>query len=161
MMKIYLILLVILGIFGCFALKSKEMCENSFSLFCAKIEIGKYIEELSKEDELEIFDGIISVVKNENVTENWNSKIVSELSRMYPDEPERRLDGFLTAKFLDYLKNHSIKFKLVNEKFGQERKGKIGKKGGLETLIAAGMMMKGKEYNLNNLLYNLQSHLAF
>lgn len=62
------------------------------------------------------------------------------------------MDGFLLAKLSNYLQSHTLKMKLFNadalEKLDGAaftgRKGKIGKKGGLEALLAAAMMMKGE-----------------
>lgn len=73
-----------------------------------------------------------------------------EIARSYPNDPAQRLDGFLLAKLSNYLQSHTLKMKLFDgeslekvESAFQGRKGKIGKKGGLEGLLAAAMMMKG------------------
>lgn len=56
----------------------------------------------------------------------------------------------MLAKLSNYLQSHTLKLKLSDsasleklESAFQGRKGKIGKKGGLEALLAAAMMMKG------------------
>lgn len=76
-----------------------------------------------------------------------------EITRSFPNDPTQRLDGFLLAKLSNYLQSHTLKLKLFNaeslekvESAFQGRKGKIGKKGGLEGLLAAAMMMKGNRY---------------
>lgn len=74
-----------------------------------------------------------------------------EMSRNFPNDPTQRLDGFMLAKLSNYLQSHTLKLKLFDgqslenvESAFQGRKGKIGKKGGLEGLLAAAMMMKGE-----------------
>lgn len=85
----------------------------------------------------------------------WIKIIISfrslDIARSYPNDPAQRLDGFLLAKLSNYLQSHTLKMKLFDgeslekvESAFQGRKGKIGKKGGLEGLLAAAMMMKGK-----------------
>lgn len=147
-------------------------CDGSYSLACFKKDVVSYIEKLSNLDEINILPGM-SVVKDEsaNVTKTadmvagkyimwtifqlWIKIIISfrslDIARSYPNDPAQRLDGFLLAKLSNYLQSHTLKMKLFDgeslekvESAFQGRKGKIGKKGGLEGLLAAAMMMKGK-----------------
>jgi Protein of unknown function (DUF1676) len=80
----------------------------------------------------------------------------SELARSFPNDPEKRLDGYLVAKMTSFLQTHTLRLRLMEtavvdpaDQGGRSddfsgRKGKIGKKGGLEGILAAAMMMKGE-----------------
>lgn len=77
------------------------------------------------------------------------------MARSFPNDPEKRLDGFLFAKLSNFLQSHSLRLQLLDSNSVTEarsafeaRKGKIGgKKGGLEGLLAAAMMMKGNDFS--------------
>lgn len=78
--------------------------------------------------------------------------MVTEVARSYPNDPNSRLNGYIVSKLSSFLQTHFLRLKLIDSQtmsearsaVGTGRKGKFGKKGGLEALIAAGLMMKGK-----------------
>lgn len=69
--------------------------------------------------------------------------------RSNPNDTEKRLDNYIFAKLGNFLQSHTMKIKLVDQEAVAEARAaftgrkKFGKKGGLEALLAAGMMMKG------------------
>lgn len=66
------------------------------------------------------------------------------MARSYPSDPSTRLNGYIVAKLENLLKTRFLRFRLLDDKSLVEgRKHKFGKKGGLEALVAAGVMMKG------------------
>ena len=75
-----------------------------------------------------------------------------EVARSYPNDPDARLNGYIINKINNFLQTHYLRFKLIDDHTIEEartiaetgRKEKFGKKGGMEALIAAGLMMKGK-----------------
>ncbi|XP_017130624.1 uncharacterized protein LOC108148221 [Drosophila elegans] len=119
-------------------------CEaSSFSWMCLKIEFVKIMEKLAEQEELNVLPGI-SVVKDDNATELKTSELMAEVARSYPSDPSTRLNGYIVAKLENLLKTRFLRFRLLDDKSLQEgRKHKFGKKGGLEALVAAGVMMKG------------------
>ncbi|EDW84598.1 uncharacterized protein Dwil_GK13048 [Drosophila willistoni] len=123
---------------------SMNECEISpFSWMCLKIEIVKIMEKLAEQQELNVLPGV-SVVKDENATELKTSELMAEVARSYPSDPNTRLNGYILAKMENLLKTRYLRFRLLDDKSLVEgRKHKFGKKGGLEALLAAGVMMKG------------------
>ncbi|EAT45782.1 AAEL002961-PA [Aedes aegypti] len=130
--------------------KSK-LCANSYSVSCLKMEIVSFLERLSDQNEYSVLSGV-SVVRDANVNVTKTADIISEVSRIFPTDPNKRLDEFLIIKLNDYLKSHSLRLKLMDKEavskarelfVGRKGGSKLGKKGGLETMIAAAMMMKG------------------
>ncbi|KAH8294722.1 hypothetical protein KR018_002190 [Drosophila ironensis] len=119
-------------------------CEaSSFSWMCLKIEFVKIMEKLAEQQELNVLPGV-SVVKDENATELKTSELMAEVARSYPSDPSTRLNGYIVAKLENILKTRFLRFRLLDERSLVEgRKHKFGKKGGLEALVAAGVMMKG------------------
>lgn len=75
----------------------------------------------------------------------------TDVARSYPNDPNSRLNGYILNKMSNFLQTHYLRFKLIDSETMTEanaavetgRKGKFGKKGGLEALIAAALMMKG------------------
>lgn len=54
------------------------------------------------------------------------------------------MNGYIVAKLENLLRTRFLRFRLLDDKSLVEgRKHKFGKKGGLEALVAAGVMMKG------------------
>lgn len=78
--------------------------------------------------------------------------LAAEVARSYPNDPNSRLNGYILNKLSSFLHTHFLRFKLIDSETMTEarsavetgRKGKFGKKGGMEALIAAGLMMKGE-----------------
>jgi hypothetical protein len=89
------------------------------------------------------------------ILQNFFFLFYLELSRSFPNDPEKRLDGYLVARMTNFLQTHTLRLRLMETSVtdmveengraddGTGRKGKIGKKGGLEGILAAAMMMKG------------------
>ncbi|XP_055698525.1 uncharacterized protein LOC129798989 [Phlebotomus papatasi] len=126
-------------------------CDSQYNPMCLKMDIVAFIERLSANSEL-VLSPSVSIVKDTNANASRNAEIISELSRSFPNDPTKRMDGFLFSKLSDYLQSHTLRFRLWDNKSSLEdardaftgRKGKIGgKKGGLGGLLAAAMMMKG------------------
>ncbi|KAM8705230.1 hypothetical protein ACLKA7_009655 [Drosophila subpalustris] len=123
---------------------SMNECEtSSFSWMCLKIEFVKIMERLAEQQELKVLPGV-SVVKDENATELKTSELMAEVARSYPSDPNTRLNGYILAKMENLLKTRFLRFRLMDDtNVAEGRKGKFGKKGGMEALVAAGVMMKG------------------
>ncbi|KAH8407116.1 hypothetical protein KR222_007434 [Zaprionus bogoriensis] len=123
---------------------SMNECETSpFSWMCLKIEFVKIMERLAEQQELSVLPGV-SVVKDEHATELKTSELMAEVARSYPSDPNTRLNGYILAKLENLLKTRFLRFRLMDDSSVEEgRKHKFGKKGGLEALVAAGVMMKG------------------
>ncbi|XP_022220762.2 uncharacterized protein LOC111072972 [Drosophila obscura] len=120
-----------------------ECHTSSFSWMCLKIELVKIMERLAEQQELSVLPGV-SVVKDESATEMKTSELMAEVARSYPSDPNTRLNGYIVAKMENLLKTRFLRFRLLDDKALVEgRKHKFGKKGGLEALVAAGVMMKG------------------
>ncbi|EDW14709.1 uncharacterized protein LOC6573157 [Drosophila mojavensis] len=119
-------------------------CESgSFSWMCLKIEFVKIMERLAEQKELNVLPGV-SVVKDENATELKTSELMAEVARSYPSDPNTRLNGYILAKLENILKTRVLRLRLLDDtSFEEGRKHKFGKKGGMEALVAAGVMMKG------------------
>ncbi|XP_017862602.1 PREDICTED: uncharacterized protein LOC108613543 [Drosophila arizonae] len=119
-------------------------CESgSFSWMCLKIEFVKIMERLAEQKELNVLPGV-SVVKDENATELKTSELMAEVARSYPSDPNTRLNGYILAKLENILKTRVLRLRLLDDASLEEgRKHKFGKKGGMEALVAAGVMMKG------------------
>lgn len=80
------------------------------------------------------------------------------MARSFPNDPDKRLDGYLMSKLSGYLSSHTLRLKLLDADTAEEArdlvtgrgKGGIGggggggKKGGMGGIIAAAMMMKGR-----------------
>uniref|UniRef100_A0A182R853 Protein osiris 16 n=1 Tax=Anopheles funestus TaxID=62324 RepID=A0A182R853_ANOFN len=128
---------------------SKKMCDQRYSVNCLKLELVSFLERVTNQKEYNLMAGV-SVVRDPGANITRTADIIAEVTRIFPTNPERRLDEFLLTKLNDYLQTHSLRLKFVDgdafEKAREVfagRKGKLGKKGGLETLIAGAMMMKG------------------
>lgn len=74
------------------------------------------------------------------------------MARAFPDNPEKRLNGFLVAKIQDFLQTFALRFRLLNDDVISEvesRKGGGGGFGGGKDkkgdmgMLAMAMMMKG------------------
>ncbi|XP_059610876.1 uncharacterized protein LOC132257854 [Phlebotomus argentipes] len=126
-------------------------CDSHYNPMCLKMDMAAFIERLASSPEL-ILSPSVSIVKDADANGTRNAEIIAELSRSFPNDPSKRMDGFLFSKLSEYLQSHTLRFRLWDSKSSVEeakdaftgRKGKIGgKKGGLEGLIAAAMMMKG------------------
>ncbi|XP_023163492.2 uncharacterized protein LOC111594436 [Drosophila hydei] len=119
-------------------------CETAaFSWMCLKIEFVKIMERLAEQQELKVLPGV-SVVKDENATELKTSELMAEVARSYPSDPNTRLNGYILAKLENILKTRVLRLRLLDDTSLEEgRKHKFGKKGGMEALVAAGVMMKG------------------
>ncbi|XP_053698675.1 uncharacterized protein LOC128745626 [Sabethes cyaneus] len=134
---------------GAFTDHSKKICINKYSVTCLKLEIVSFLERISEQSEYNLMSGV-SVVKDADANVTKTAEIIAEVSRIFPKDPNKRLDEFLIVKLNNYLKSHSLRLKLMDSEAMEKaralfegRKGKLGKKGGLETMIAAAMMMKG------------------
>ncbi|XP_055551615.1 uncharacterized protein LOC129733983 [Wyeomyia smithii] len=134
---------------GAFTDHSKKICINKYSVTCLKLEIVSFLERISEQSEYSLMSGV-SVVKDADANVTKTAEIIAEVSRIFPKDPNKRLDEFLIVKLNNYLKSHSLRLKLMDSEAMEKaralfegRKGKLGKKGGLETMIAAAMMMKG------------------
>ncbi|XP_058839456.1 uncharacterized protein LOC131694930 [Topomyia yanbarensis] len=135
--------------FGAFTDHSKKICINKYSVTCLKLEIVSFLERISDQSEYNLMSGV-SVVRDSDSNVTKTAEIIAEVSRIFPKDPNKRLDEFLIVKLNDYLKSHSLRLKLMDGEAMEKardlfegRKGKKGKKGGLEAMIAAAMMMKG------------------
>lgn len=140
---------ILVNVSGAINEQSKKICGNRYSVTCLKLEIVSFLERISDQNEYNLMSGV-SVVKDTEANVTKTSEIIAEVSRIFPTDPNKRLDEFLIVKLNDYLKSHSLKLKLLDKEAMEKardlfegRKGKLGKKGGLETMIAAAMMMKG------------------
>ncbi|XP_058443871.1 uncharacterized protein LOC131425754 [Malaya genurostris] len=134
---------------GAFTDHSKKICINKYSVTCLKLEIVSFLERISEQSEYSLMSGV-SVVRDSDANVTKTAEIIAEVSRIFPRDPNKRLDEFLIVKLNDYLKSHSLRLKLMDSEAMEKardlfegRKSKLGKKGGLETMIAAAMMMKG------------------
>ncbi|XP_075144504.1 DUF1676 domain-containing protein Osi16 [Haematobia irritans] len=127
-----------------------EECNTSFSWMCLKIEFVRILETLTEREELRLLNGI-SLVKDPEAKEIKTSELMADVARSYPNDPNARINGFIVNKINNFLQTHYLRFKLIDEKTVQQarsfvetgRAGKLGKKGGMEYLLAAGLMMKG------------------
>ncbi|XP_054086464.1 uncharacterized protein LOC105212404 [Zeugodacus cucurbitae] len=127
-----------------------EECRTQLSWMCLKIEFVKIMERLMDKDELSLVPGV-SIVRNVNATKVKSNDLMAEVARSYPNDPNSRLNGYIVNKLSSFLQTHFLRFKLIDSETMTEarsaaetgRKGKFGKKGGMEALIAAGLMMKG------------------
>ncbi|XP_065076879.1 uncharacterized protein Osi16 [Ochlerotatus camptorhynchus] len=144
-----LMCVILVNVSGAFNEQSKKICGNRYSVTCLKLEIVSFLERISDQNEYSLMSGV-SVVKDTEANVTKTSEIIAEVSRIFPTDPNKRLDEFLIVKLNDYLKSHSLRLKLMDKEAMEKardlfegRKGKLGKKGGLETMIAAAMMMKG------------------
>lgn len=70
------------------------------------------------------------------------------MARSFPNDFDKRLNGFLLAKVSNFLQSYSINLKLLDvQEVEQARatfEARKKKKGGLEAIIAAACMMKSK-----------------
>ncbi|XP_005176898.1 uncharacterized protein LOC101890984 [Musca domestica] len=127
-----------------------EECNTSFSWICLKIEFVKILEYLTEREELRLLNGI-SLVKDPEAKEIKTSELMADVARSYPNDPNARINGFIVNKINNFLQTHYLRFKLIDDKTVMQarslvetgRKDKFGKKGGMEMLLAAGLMMKG------------------
>lgn len=125
-------------------------CDSGYSIKCFKMDIVTFLDKMSNSREYSVLPGV-SVVRELNANDAKTEEIVAELARSFPNDPEKRLNGFLVTKLTNFLQSHTLRLKLLDAKSIEDaraaftgRKGKIGgKKGGLESLLAAAMMMKG------------------
>ncbi|XP_058120393.1 uncharacterized protein LOC131284931 [Anopheles ziemanni] len=128
---------------------SKKMCEQRYNVNCLKLELVSFLERVTNQKEYSLMSGV-SVVRDPGANITRTADIIAEVTRIFPTNPEKRLDEFLLTKLNDYLQTHSLRLKFMDDDaFAKARevfigrKGKLGKKGGLETLLAGAMMMKG------------------
>ncbi|XP_013100081.1 uncharacterized protein LOC106082236 [Stomoxys calcitrans] len=127
-----------------------DECNTSFSWMCLKIEFVRILEHLTEREELRLLNGI-SLVKDPEVKEIKTSELMADVARSYPNDPNARINGFIVNKINNFLQTHYLRFKLIDDKTVLQarsmvetgRGGKFGKKGGLEYILAAGLMMKG------------------
>ncbi|XP_055852915.1 uncharacterized protein LOC129916801 [Episyrphus balteatus] len=131
--------------------KSIDNCETEFSFTCLKLEFVKLLERLIERKEIDILPGI-SLIQDTSVTVQKNTELIAEIARSFPKDPDQRLNAFIVTKFKNFLQSHSLRFKLLTSDDSSSstegsvttgRKGKFHKKGGMEALLAAGLMMKG------------------
>ncbi|XP_065362060.1 uncharacterized protein Osi16 [Calliphora vicina] len=130
--------------------RTLQECNNSFSWMCLKLEFVRLLERLTEREELRLLNGI-SVIKDPEAKEIKTSELMAEVARSYPNDPDARLNGYIINKVNNFLQTHYLRFKLIDDHTIEEaralvetgRKEKFGKKGGMEALIAAGLMMKG------------------
>lgn len=72
----------------------------------------------------------------------------SDLARSFPNDPDSRLNGFVLAKITNFLQSHTLNVKLLDSndvdkaRSAMDESRKLKKKGGLEGIIAAALMMK-------------------
>lgn len=122
------IALVAIGLFSCVSANgSNEIpseikastrlkCEQSYNLMCLKLDILNLVDKLSTSStEFKLMSGI-TLVRDSSRNKTQNVKIVQDLARAFPDNPEKRLNGFLVAKLQDVLNSYSLKFKLISDK---------------------------------------------
>ncbi|XP_049548079.1 uncharacterized protein LOC125959302 [Anopheles darlingi] len=128
---------------------SKKMCDQRYNVNCLKLELVSFLERVTNQKEYNLMAGV-SVVRDPGANITKTTDLIAEVTRIFPTNPEKRLDEFLLSKLNDYLQTHSLRLKFIDSDAFEKarevfigRKGKIGKKGGLETLIAGAMMMKG------------------
>ncbi|XP_067624800.1 uncharacterized protein Osi15 [Eurosta solidaginis] len=127
-----------------------EECHTQFSWMCLKIEFVKIMERLTEKDEL-VFAPGISIVKDVSAAEVKSNDLMAEVARSYANDPNSRINGYIVNKLSSFLQSHYLRFKLIDQSTIAEarsavetgRKGKFGKKGGMEALLAAGLVMKG------------------
>ncbi|XP_055587104.1 uncharacterized protein LOC129739648 [Uranotaenia lowii] len=139
--------LTVVSVLGVIGEKSRKICENKYSVACLKMEIVSFLERVSDQNEVDLTSGI-SVVRDSDVNVTKTAEIISEVSRIFPTDPNKRLDEFLVMKLNDYLRTHSLRLKLLDGE-AMERANAVFegrkklKKGGMATMLAAAMMMKG------------------
>ncbi|XP_055383112.1 uncharacterized protein LOC129613174 [Condylostylus longicornis] len=132
-----------------------QNCNTEYTITCIKMDIIGFIEKLSGRKEFSILPGI-SVVREIKESDPKTIDIISEISRSFPNDADKRLDGYIITKLGNFLQSLSLRFKLsdnseiedAKSEFAGRRSNKIGKKGGLEAIIAAGMMMKGMLFTI-------------
>ncbi|XP_057340900.1 uncharacterized protein LOC130677973 [Microplitis mediator] len=138
-------------------------CIKSYSMTCLKLDVVSFVDKISEQQNLGLFPGI-SVIKENNTANVPASELVANLARDFPNDVEKRLDAFLVHKIGTYLNSHSISIKLFDAKtledarnlnqevksfgiFGTDSETDTGRgkkdKGGMSTLTAGLMMMKG------------------
>lgn len=93
----------------------KKDCDKSYTLTCLKLDIVTFVDKLSSENNFRIIPGI-SVVKENSTSVPTTSDIVNNLSRSFPNDADKRLDGYVLHKIGDYLSSHSISIKLFDQK---------------------------------------------
>uniref|UniRef100_A0A7G3AGT3 Putative secreted protein n=1 Tax=Lutzomyia longipalpis TaxID=7200 RepID=A0A7G3AGT3_LUTLO len=94
-------------------------CDSQYNPLCFKMDIAAFIERLSTSPEL-ILTPSVSIVRDGNATSTKNSEIIAELSRSFPNDPSKRMDGFLFSKLSDYLQSHTLRFRLWDNKSSLE-----------------------------------------
>ncbi|RZC40687.1 DUF1676 domain containing protein [Asbolus verrucosus] len=128
----------------------KRDCANSYTSTCLKLDIVSWVDKLNEDDDVNLIPGV-SVVRENSTARSNTADIVAELAREFPNDPDARLDAFLTRKVAGYLNTHTIKFSLFDanpeesaRKGGGGGGGGGGKKGGgYGAILAMGAMMKG------------------
>ncbi|XP_062540340.1 uncharacterized protein LOC134208366 [Armigeres subalbatus] len=140
---------LLVSAFGAIHEPSRKICGHRYSVTCLKLDIVSFLERISDQPQYNLIPGV-SVVRDANVNVTKSAEIIAEVSRIFPTDPNKRLDEFLILKLNNYLRSHSLKLKLMDSEAMEKarelfvgRKGKLGKKGGLEAMLAAAMMMKG------------------
>ncbi|KAK0183037.1 hypothetical protein PV327_001115 [Microctonus hyperodae] len=137
-------------------------CVKSYSATCLKLDMVAFLDKISEQQNLGILPGV-SVVKENISNDVPASEIVANLARDFPNDMDKRLDAYLLHKVGTYLDSHSISIKLFDSKtfeaarnfndetlsqfswFGNSNTETVArkKKGGMGTLAAGLMMMKG------------------
>ncbi|XP_055618781.1 uncharacterized protein LOC129763584 [Toxorhynchites rutilus septentrionalis] len=139
---------ILVTVSGSFSEHSKKACENRYSVTCLKLDIVSFLERISDQNEYNIVSGV-SVVKDADKNITKTSEIIAEVSRIFPTDPNKRLDEFLIMRLNDYLRSHSLRLKLMdketvaNARALFESRKKHNKKGHFHSMMAAAMMMKG------------------
>ncbi|KAL5284821.1 hypothetical protein ACFFRR_006874 [Megaselia abdita] len=123
-----------------------EKCSKGFSFTCMKADLVKFLDKIEDKKDIELFGGL-SLGKDEGAVDVKNSEIITEISRSFPKDPAQRLNAYISTRISNFLQSRHLRLKFLNNEemteTGRKGGGKLGKKGGMETLLAAGMMMKG------------------
>lgn len=139
---------IMVTVSGSFSEHSKKACEKKYSVTCLKLDIVSFLERISDQNEYNIVSGV-SVVKDADKNITKTAEIIAEVSRIFPTDPNKRLDEFLIMRLNDYLRSHSLRLKLMDKDAAAnaralfESRKKHNKKGHFHSMMAAAMMMKG------------------
>ncbi|XP_015585292.1 uncharacterized protein LOC107263022 [Cephus cinctus] len=137
-------------------------CGKSYSATCLKLDVVSFLDKLGETEDLGILPGV-SLIKENGPKDVPASEIVANLARDFPNDVDKRLDAYLIHKVGSYLNSHAISIKLFDPRtfeaaraFNEETLAQLGlsgnqnvetgrkkDKGGMGTLMAGLMMMKG------------------
>ncbi|XP_012287517.1 uncharacterized protein LOC105703599 [Orussus abietinus] len=137
-------------------------CTKSYSATCLKLDVVSFLDKLSETENLGILPGV-SVVKENGSKDLSASEVVANLARDFPNDVDKRLDAYIVHKVGRYLNSHAISIKLFDPRtfeaartFNEEALAQLGfggaqnletgrkkDKGGMGTMMAGLMMMKG------------------